>query len=278
MSVPVIGAPSVAHPIKITSITVYPVKSCRGIPMQRARVTRRGLERDRRWMIVDDRGRFITQRTDPAMCLIHTELAQDHIVLSHEKHGRCEIPIELSDGNAREVEVWRFRGKALAHLASERWISEVIQRPASLVFMPDDVEREVNQERGKPGDIVSFADAYPVLLTSTGSLDDLNRRLDFAVEMERFRPNVVIDEPEPFAEDNWPHIKLGALGFRNVKPCDRCVMTTVDPRTGNTGKEPLKTLATFRAKQGAVYFGVNLIPDQLGELSVGDIVQPTLAT
>lgn len=266
------GAPSVAQGSKITSIHIYPVKSFRGIALDSARVDRRGLARDRRWMVVDDHGKFITQRVEPSMCLVSTELHHDHIALVHAEHGRCEIPIDLDDGPRREVEVWRYRGPAIAHPESERWITSVLKRPASLVYMSDDIEREVNQERGKPGDIVSFADAYPLLLTTLASLDDLNARLSSPVTMERFRPNVVIETSTAFAEDDWKRIQLGAISFRNVKPCDRCTMTTVDPTTGIKGVEPLKTLATYRARDGAVYFGVNLVPDDLGSISVGDEV------
>jgi hypothetical protein len=266
------GAPSVAQGSKITSICIYPVKSFRGISLDHARVERRGLAHDRRWMVVDEHGKFITQRVEPSMCLVHTRLHDDHIELVHAEHGRCEIPIELHDGPRREVEVWRFRGPAIAHLESERWLTSVLKRPATLVFMPDDIEREVNQERGNPGDIVSFADAYPLLLTTSGSLADLNARLSSPVTMDRFRPNVVIDTIEPFAEDDWKRIQLGALSFRNVKPCERCTITTVDLESGIKGIEPLKTLATYRARDGAVNFGVNLVPDDLGTISVGDEV------
>ncbi|HVJ20320.1 MAG TPA: MOSC domain-containing protein, partial [Polyangiaceae bacterium] len=130
----------------------------------------------------------------------------------------------------------------------------------------------VNPARARPGDVVGFADAYPFLVISEASLEELNRRLPQPVAMRRFRPNIVLSGAEPFAEDGFAHVRIGAVSFRGPKRCDRCVVTTVDPETGKAGQEPLRTLATFRKQDGKVWFGMNLIHDGPGEIAVGDDV------
>jgi uncharacterized protein YcbX len=142
----------------------------------------------------------------------------------------------------------------------------------SLLYMPDSERRAVNPNRARPGDIVSFADAYPLLLISEASLAALNQRLDAPVEMRRFRPNLVISGCEPYAEDGFSALSIGPLTFRGVKRCERCVVTTVDPATAEQGKEPLRTLARYRQSEGKVWFGMNLIHDGPGTLRLGDPV------
>jgi uncharacterized protein YcbX len=171
------------------------------------------------------------------------------------------------------VHVWRDEVEAL-HTGEEaaRWASALLGAPASIVFMPDDVERPVRPDFAKAGDHVSFADAFPLLVATTASLDDLNARLDRPLPMNRFRPNVVVDGCAPWAEDGWRHARVGPVPLRLPKPCDRCVVTTTDQRTGERGVEPLRTMATFRKIEGKVYFGVNAVPDARGSIAVGDPV------
>jgi uncharacterized protein YcbX len=133
----------------------------------------------------------------------------------------------------------------------------------------------VNPERARPGDVVSFADGYPFLVISEASLSDLNSRLETPLVMERFRPNIVVSGVPAYAEDTFRHVRFGEVGFRAVKRCDRCSVTTIDPETGARGKEPLRTLATYRREDGKVWFGMNLIHDAEGTLSVGDLVHET---
>jgi len=140
--------------------------------------------------------------------------------------------------------------------------------------MPERHQRGVNPARAKPGDIVSFADAYPFLVISEASLTDLNSRLEVPVVMERFRPNIVLSGSEPFAEDEYARVQIGEIAFRGVKRCERCVVTTIDPTTGERGKEPLRTLAKYRLSDQKVWFGMNLIHDNVGSLRVGDAVSP----
>jgi uncharacterized protein YcbX len=168
-------------------------------------------------------------------------------------------------------QVWDDVGSALCHAEGSRWFSDFLNEDVRLVYMPDSERRAVNPKRARPNDIVSFADAYPLLLISEASLADLNSRLPQPVEMRRFRPNLVLADCEPFAEDRFTTLSIGEVSFRGVKRCERCSVTTVDPATGERGKEPLRTLAQYRLEHGKVWFGMNLIQDGPGELWVGDV-------
>ena len=256
--------------VTLSELYVYPVKSCRGVSLSSARVVRRGLEHDRRWMLVDPEGRFVTAREEHQLVTVEAHLEHQRIVLRASGRSSLELPLVLSGGPTRSVTVWRSTVEALEHPDGGRWFSELCGRPLSLVFMPDESERAVNPERGRAGDIVSFADGYPLLLIGEGSLADLNQRLSAPVDMRRFRPNLVVRGLPPFAEDELSTFSIGSVRFRAVKPCERCVMTTVDPDTGVAGKEPLSALAAYRRTDAGVLFGMNLIHDTAGELCVGD--------
>jgi len=258
---------------RISALYVYPVKACRGVRLDTARVVARGFEHDRRYMIVDARGRFVTQRELPELALVTTAIGKDSIVLRRTGYPDCALPFEHASGAELEVSVWDHSGPALRHEAGSAWLSAILGSPVSLVFMPDSHRRQVNPERARPGDIVSFADGYPFLVISEASLEELNSRLETPLVMERFRPSIVVSGVPAFAEDAWRNVRLGEVSFRGVKRCERCTVTTVDPETGIRGKEPLRTLATFRREDGKVWFGMNLIHDAEGTLSTGDLVR-----
>jgi uncharacterized protein YcbX len=255
---------------RISALYVYPVKACAGVAVASARVVERGFEYDRRYMIVDEDGDFVTQRELPELALVTTALEPDGIVLGREGHESCRLPLSLGHGDRLDVRVWGHTGVAVRHVAASAWMSNVLARPVSVVYMPDDHRRQVNPERARPGDVVSFADAFPFLVISEASLEDLNSRLAEPLEMRRFRPNIVVSGVAAYAEDGFTAIRLGALGFRGPKRCDRCAVTTVDPKTGVRGVEPLRTLAAYRREDGKVWFGMNLIHDDQGLLSIGD--------
>ena len=256
---------------RIASLHVYPVKACGGIEVPRADVEARGLAGDRRWMIVDDAGCFLTQREHPELCLVRTAFAGDALTLGYQ--GRTvEVPRSSAVGERVRVTVWSSEVEAIEHTAARAFVSDVLAKPARLVYMPDDTRRTLKPGRGLPGDIVSFADGFPLLLASTSSLADLEQRAGVTLGMARFRPNVVVDHDVPFAEDSWRTLTLGTVPFRAPKACDRCVVTTTDQATGERGKEPLRTLATFRKWDGQVWFAVNLAPDGTGTLAKGDPV------
>jgi hypothetical protein len=258
----------------VSALYVYPVKACRGIAVASARVVERGFEHDRRYMVVDGRGQFLTQRELPELSLVRTSFDPSGIVLRRQGHADFLLPFAIDEGPALDVRVWAHEGPAIVHPGGSAWISAVLERQASLVYMPDGHRRPVNPERARAGDVVNFADAYPFLAISEASLADLNLRLETPVTMERFRPNIVVRGVTPYAEDSWERVRLGETEFMAVKRCERCSVTTVEPDSGRREKEPLRTLAGYRQQEGKVWFGMNLIHDGRGSLSVGDRVAP----
>lgn len=256
----------------VSAIFIYPVKSCRGVSLPRAAVVARGLDGDRRWMVVGADDRFVTQREEPRLALVDVSLDGEALRLAAPGVGSVRVPRRGDQGPRRTVRVWRHQAAAVEHAEGSDWFSAYLGAPHRLVYMPDDHQRAVNPEKAGRGHIVGFADGYPLLLIGQSSLDDLNARLAQPVEMRRFRPNLVVEGASPFAEDQWRALRIGEVPFRGVKPCDRCVVTTVDPETGVRGTEPLRTLATYRKRGGKVLFGMNLVHDGLGALAVGDPV------
>jgi uncharacterized protein len=236
-------------------------------------VVERGFDADRRWMIVDEAGRFVTQREVARLALVKTAFDGDSIRV--EAPGLLPLVLPRSDeaGPTRTVQVWSDRSLGCVHAEGSAWFSAFLGATHELVYMPDAQQRHVNPARARPTDIVSFADGYPFLLISEASLENLNGRLAKPISMERFRPNIVVSGSEPFAEDEFRQVQLGELSFRGVKRCDRCTVTSVDLETGERGKEPLRTLATFRLWDSKVWFGMNLIHDGPGVLRVGDPVR-----
>ena len=183
--------------------------------------------------------------------------------------GSEHAALEPTGGKQRTVRVWRSTVEAEEVPTLSVFFTSFLRRQAHVVFMPQATQREVNEKYAEAGDHVSFADGYPLLLASDASRADLEARAGVSLPMTRFRPNIVVQGTAPWAEDQWSHIHIAGLTFRAPKPCARCVMTTLDPETALGGKEPLKTLATFRKQAGEVMFGVNLLPDSEGFLKVG---------
>lgn len=261
----------------ISAITIFPVKSCRGIAVGSARVERRGLALDRRWMITDASGHFLTQREEPRLALVDTALEGERIRLSAAGHGEVLIPTTTQDGTPVEVRIWGRQTKALAHDEGGRFVGAMLGRQVRVVHLPESFASPSASRFARPGDEVSFADGYPLLLATEASLDDLGARIEARggqrVPMIRFRPNVVVQGTTAWDEDGWVSIALGDVPLRAPKACDRCVMTTIDPATGTAGAEPLRTLATFRRRDQGVWFGVNLVPDSAGVIRVGDALR-----
>ena len=239
-----------------------------------AEVTLRGLAHDRRWLIVEPSGQFLTQRTQPTLALVRPQVLVDG-GLRLSAPGQPDLVVAQPTDTAlpRRVQVWSDTVDAVeADAEAHAWFSAYLHLDVQLVYMPAERIRPADPAYGNPGDHVSFADGYPILITTEASLADLNRRLETPVPMNRFRPNIVVNGTEPFAEDQWKHIQIGELPMRSVKSCARCVVTTTDQQTAARGKEPLRTLATFRKWDGGVYFGQNLIPDTTGIIRVGDAI------
>jgi len=256
----------------ISALYVYPIKSCRGIQVTEWPVVARGFVGDRRWMVVDASGKFVTQREYSQLALVTTALHGERLRVTAPGQPLLELPCAHENGELRTVEVWQDRAVGVAHALGSAWFSNYLEAPHELVYMPESHQRKVNPSRAKLGDIVGFSDGYPFLLISEASLADLNSRLEEPLAMERFRPNIVISDTLPFAEDGYAHVRIGEISFRGVKRCERCVITTIDPKTGTRGREPLRTLAQYRLDDQKVWFGMNLIHDNFGQLRLGDAV------
>ncbi|MBC8259830.1 MAG: MOSC domain-containing protein [SAR324 cluster bacterium] len=261
----------------LNSINIYPLKSAGGISLQKTEMVQRGLAFDRRWMIVDDSGKFISQRTHPSLALLQIRLENHKMLLNAPIMPELSLPLFPQNGVEHKVEIWGDRCAAWsAGQQAAQWISEYLAENSEIVFMPDHSNRPVDPNYAPGQYQTAFSDGFPLLLISESSLADLNLRLPEAITMNRFRPNLVLKNAEPYAEDNWKMIKIGNCIFQIVKPCSRCILTTVDPTTGEfSGKEPLKTLAAYRKLNGKVLFGQNLIALKLGLLEVGMPVEIT---
>jgi uncharacterized protein YcbX len=264
-----------AGTISVSELNFYPVKGCRGASLLEAEVGARGIVGDRSFMLVDDDGCFITQRSHPRMALIEPRIAGSELSLAAPGCDILSIPV-LARGERRLVTVWRDSCTAIDQGdAAAEWASSFLGTCCRLVRMADDFVRLVDRDYAvSDGDQVGFADGYPFLLTTEESLADLNARMAAPLPMNRFRPSIVISGAEPFAEDCWRRIRIGAIIFAVVKPCARCVVTTTDQSTAERGGEPLRTLATYRKVQGrGVMFGQNLIHESTGVIRVGDAVE-----
>jgi len=262
--------------LHITQLNIYPIKSTAGISVPQANVARIGLQQDRRYMLVDAQGRYLTARQQPKLLCVHTRVDQLGMTISAEGQDDVFLGAAQTPYQQGEVSIWRDRcivdyvGKIF-----DQWFSSYLGMACHLVKLPTDDTRKVDQNFGQASDFVSFADGFPLLLISQASLDDLNQRLPTPVSMARFRPNIVVSGCAAYAEDTWQQMQIGDVGFRGVKNCTRCTITTIDPSTGiqQADKQPLKTLREYRHRPGGVYFGQNIIPDTPGKLCVGDLVQ-----
>ena len=263
-----------SNPI-VSELNIYPVKSLSGITLQWIPIEKRGFLFDRLWMVVETDGEFLTQREIPKMALIKTDVDNEHLTLSAPQIESISVPIDF-DGENMKVQVWRDsdllaidQGYRIAE-----WLSDFLGVTCRLVKMAEDTVRQVDQEFAlQPSDQVGFADAYPFLLISQASLDDLNTRLEEPLPMNRFRPNIVVQNAMPYAEDTWKTIQIGEVIFDIVKSCVRCAITTTDQETAARGKEPLKTLSTYRNSQLGVIFGQNMTHRMHGNIELGQEVQ-----
>jgi len=267
-----------ARPVHLTAVHVYPVKGLGGISLEKSAVTRRGLQFDRRFLVIDNNDTFVTQREIPKMATVWMEIEDGKVVFAAPDMEPLVLPAEPPELPSHLVRIWRSH--VLAHHVSAEanaWLSEYLGFDARLVYMPDSSERKINPEFAKNNEIVSFADGYPLLVISEASLADLNARMvangGAALAMNRFRPNLVISGCEAYAEDRFGEIRVGDAIFRGVKHCARCQVTTTDQASGEVrGPEPLQTLGTYRNTPDGTMFGMNLVPVKLATVRVGDEV------
>jgi uncharacterized protein YcbX len=258
---------------RVTRLAIYPVKGLGGQLLEDVEVQDRGFTWDRRWMLVGEDHRFLTQRQLPRMATIKASVTREELVLTH-RNRQITVPLKPPK-TAPEIQVtiWNDRVEALFLPEYGQWSSEALHHRCDLVFMPDTTLRPVNPAFARAGDIVGFADAYPILLVGEASLADLNARLDDPVPTDRFRPNIVVSTNEPFIEDRWGEIEIGSALVCGTKASDRCSVPTVDQLTGErTGPEPIRTLASYRRFGEGVYLGQNLTIRRTGRIALGDVV------
>ncbi|MCS7081562.1 MAG: MOSC N-terminal beta barrel domain-containing protein [Rhodothermia bacterium] len=256
---------------RLAALYVYPVKSCRGFAVEAWTVEERGLAHDRRWMWVGPQGRALTQRELPKMALISVALTEEALQLAYP--GREPLWVPLEPGQRARwciVRLWNEELRLL-DLGPEpaRWFASALGQEARLVFQPRESHRPLDARYGRPGEGVSLADGYPILLLSEASLEALNALLERPVSVLRFRPNLVFAGVEPFVEDTWSWVRLGSVRLRLVKPCSRCLVPSIDPESGCLEPEPLRTLASFRLRQGRIWLGQNAVPETTGPVWAG---------
>lgn len=259
----------------ISSLHVYPIKSCAGHDLSRAELNARGICHDREWMVVDASGAFISQRTYPAIALIQPQLQDGNLMVTAPEMNALSIDTR-DDGDVVQTDVWGTPCEGVDQGdAAAAWFSEYLDTTCRLLHFNADCVRPVDPDYApRSSDQVGFADGYPLLLISEASLADLNARLPEPIRMNRFRPNIVVADCPPYAEDGWKQIRLGDTVLDVVKPCGRCATILVEQESGAKGKEPLKTLATYRKLNGPdPVFGQNVVHQSEGVLETGMVVE-----
>lgn len=259
--------------LSLTGLFIYPIKSLGGISLKQARVEAMGLQYDRRWMLVDEQGVFITQRKYTELALLQVSIGQAGIMVYRKGNPEHHIsfPFTAQTGKMIEVSIWDDQCLgAEVSVAVNAWFSAYMNKKVRLVRMPEQEKRQVDPKYAQQGEMVSFADGYPFLIISEASLAALNTKLVTPVPMNRFRPNLVFSGGEAHIEDQFDTFTIGGIAFKAVKPCARCVLTTVDQQTAQKGIEPLKTLAEYRLINNKIMFGQNLVHCGSGIIYLGD--------
>jgi uncharacterized protein YcbX len=264
----------------ISSLFIYPVKSLRGFAAPAGEIDALGFVGDRRFMLVNEHNQFLTQRTLPRMALIETALTATDLILRAPHGGSCAVPLRAAaPAGILSVQIWKSQGLLAEDCGVEVavWLSDFLRFPCRLVRAGEKFRRPNLKSKAQPGDVVNFADACPFMILSEASLADLNGRLDTPLPVDRFRPSFVVAGCEAFAEDMWTRFRIGAVNFRGAGPCTRCPITTTNQLTAERGKEPLRTLATYRRAQEDptdVNFGQNVIHEtKFGTIRVGDEIE-----
>ncbi|WP_198555738.1 YcbX family protein [Colwellia sp. 75C3] len=265
--------------MQLSQISVYPLKSSAGIQVSNSWVDELGLSFDRRFVLSDDKGQFITARTEPTLCLIQANITATGLVLTAPDMPKLVINYHQLTELYQTVFVWDDNINAQqGNTEHHQWFSRYLKRPCQLLHFGELSTRKVPDTSNRTNQL-AFADGYPLLLISQASLDDLNKRCSTTITMNQFRPNLVIDNCDAFAEDTWQHIRIGEVEFELRKPCTRCIFTTINPETAikDIHQEPITSLKTYRQAadgdlKGEILFGQNLIPLNQGQIKLTDTI------
>jgi uncharacterized protein YcbX len=267
--------------IRVSELNCYPIKSCQGFSLKTAEIERTGIRFDRQWIVVNESGMFVAQRGDrglgigiKSMCLVKTSIQYDNLVLTAPNMPQISVPLVGANGAIVEVQVWKRKYIAMDQGEDiAAWFSDFLSREKPGAYR---LVRIANDEVGKTksgGGEIAFVDEYPLLVISQPSLDDLNQRMPEPLPMNRFRPNIVITGCKPYEEDRIAHMRIGGVEFRGTTLCVRCPITTINQLSAERGKEPLKTLATYRKTKDGVVFGRYFSHSCAGTIAVGDFVE-----
>jgi len=261
--------------MQVSMLYIYPIKSLGAISLQQSKIDRFGLEYDRRWMLVDEEGQFVTQRRHSELCFFDVSTFEDGFRITNRKHAQfeLELPLNKVSGQEKQVTVWSDTVSAeLVDPQIDELFSQVLGQAVSLVKMPADGKRQVDRRYAPTGTVTAFSDGFPLLMIGQSSLDHLNSKLQLPIDMLRFRPNIVFVGGEPHQEDMFQTFQIGETRFKAVKPCSRCVVTTIDPESALRSPEPLRTLSKYRLQEGKVMFGMNVLALSQGGIQVGDLL------
>lgn len=259
--------------LTLSQLFIYPIKSLGGIQINSWQLEQKGFKFDRRWMLVDANGAFMTQRANPLMAMFKLSWHGDHFMITFQEHT---LKLELSSKPDSIDEASKIWDDAVSIREVDRkhssWFTEMLKTPCRLMFFPENNQRPVEPVFQVNDEQVSLADAYPYLVIGQSSLDDLNSRLKQPVPINRFRPNIVFTGGNPHEEDSWKNFTVGQKEFSGTRPCARCIVITTDQETAQRSAEPLKTLAGYRGRNNKIYFGQNAIALSSGEIKVGDTI------
>ena len=259
----------------VSELFIYPIKSLGGIRVNSAKVTDRGFQNDRRWMLVDSGNCFLTQREFPQMALLQVDFSEGGLRVRHKlkKSESSLITTVLQSNETATAQVWSDKCKVqFVSSVLDEWFSDMLSIRCRLVYMPDESRRRVDTRYAANKEITSLSDGYPFLIIGQSSLDELNQRLAEPLPMNRFRPNIVFTGAEPYTEDRMARFHINNILFYGVKLCGRCAVTTTNQDNGTKSREPLHTLSTYRKKNNKIYFGQNLLHEGNGEIRIGDVI------
>jgi uncharacterized protein YcbX len=261
--------------LRLSEIWIYPIKSLGGIRLPKAHVMEKGLSYDRRWMLVDEHGVFMTQRNHPAMALLKMKIEDGTLKILHSRqslaHSISLEPVNLE--KEERVQIWDdFVMAGEVSRESSGWFSEALGQSCKLVYFPEANSRAVDARYQVKDEHVSLADGYPFLIIGQEALNFLNSKLARPIPMNRFRPNFVYTGGTPNEEDSWRNFTIGSNRFVGVKPCARCAVPTIDQETAEKSDEPTRTLAGYRRKENKIFFGQNLLATDHAEVNEGDLI------